>query len=73
MLVGQRRLIRAGVEALQDPEMERRVRAHLEARGDSPHDLITAAFVAARFHWEQNGFDRNSEAPNHEQGVSQSA
>lgn len=69
----QQRLIRAGLQALRDPDMDRRVREHLEARGDSPRDLIAAALVAARFHREQNGIDRNGEAPNRGQGVSQSA
>lgn len=50
---GQQRLIHAGLKALRDPNMERRVREHLEARGDSPRDLIAAAFVAARFVREQ--------------------
>jgi hypothetical protein len=52
---GQQRLIHAGLEALRDPEMERRVHAHLESRGDSPRDLISAALVAARFQREQQG------------------
>jgi hypothetical protein len=69
---GQRRLVRAGLEALRDPEMERRVRAHLEERGDSPRDLISAALVAARFHRGQSAPDRNPQAPNGGQSVSQS-
>jgi hypothetical protein len=51
----QKRLIHAGLEAMRDPEMARRVREHLEARGDSPRDLIAAALVAARFTREQAG------------------
>jgi hypothetical protein len=70
---GQQRLIRAGLEALRDPEMERRVHAHLEARGDSPRDLIGAALVAARFHREQNGIAAASTGPKRSNGVSQSA
>ena len=70
---GQQRLIRAGLEALRDPEMERRVHAHLEARGDSPRDLIAAAFVAARFQREQNGSAAMTAAPARSNGVSQSA
>ena len=69
---GQRQLVRAGLEALRDPEMERRVREHLEARGDSPRDLISAALVAARFHREQNVLNRNAETPTCAQGVSSS-
>ena len=70
---GQRRLIRAGLEALRDPEMERRVHAHLEARGDSPRDLIAAALVAARFHREQSGMERAITGLAPAAGVSQSA
>jgi hypothetical protein len=33
--------------------MGRRVREHLDARGDPPRDLIAAAFVAAPFEREQ--------------------
>lgn len=55
---GQQRLIRVGLEALRDPDMERRVSAHLQARGDSPRDLIAAALVAGRFQREQSGFGR---------------
>lgn len=40
---------------MRDPEMARRVREHLEARGDSPRDLIAGALVAARFKREQTG------------------
>lgn len=70
---GQQRLIRVGIEALRDPEMERRVRAHLEARGDLPRDIIAAALVAARFHREQNGFALAAAAVKQSNGVSQSA
>ena len=69
---GQQRLIRAGLEALRDPDMDRRVREHLEARGESPRDLIAAALVAARFHREQNGSDRAPEQLLRERGPSQS-
>lgn len=58
---GQRRLIRTGLEALRDPEMERRVHAHLQTRGDFRPDLITTALLAARLEREGHG------------GVSQSA
>jgi hypothetical protein len=69
---GQQGLIRVGLEALRDPEMNRRVHEHLEARGDSPRDLIAAALVAARFHREQNGFDRAPEQLLRPRGISQS-
>lgn len=69
---GQKRLIVAGLEALRDPDMDRRVREHLEARGDSPRDLIAAALVAGRFHREQNGFGRAPEQLLRERGPSQS-
>lgn len=69
---GQKRLILAGLEALRDTDMDRRVREHLEARGDSPRDLIAAALVAARFHREQNGSDRAAEQLLRERGPSQS-
>lgn len=69
---GQQRLIRTGLEALRDPDMNRRVHEHLEARGDSPRDLIAAALVAARFHREQNGFDRAPEQLLRPRGISQS-
>ena len=52
----QQRLIRSGLEALRDPDMDRRVSAHLQARGDSPRDVIAAALVAGRFQREQIGF-----------------
>lgn len=69
---GQQRLIRAGLEALRDPDMNRRVHEHLEARGDSPRDLIAAALVAARFLREQNGLDRSPEQLLRDRGPSQS-
>jgi len=69
----QQQLIRVGLEALRDPDMDRRVREHLEARGDSPRDLIAAALVAARFLREQNGFDRAPEETIRARGVSPSA
>jgi hypothetical protein len=68
---GQQRLIRAGLQALRDPDMNRRVREHLEARGDSPRDLIAAALVAERFHREQNGTDRAPDQLLRERGSSQ--
>ncbi len=37
---GRQQLIRDGLETLRDPEMNRRVHERLEARGDSPRDLI---------------------------------
>jgi len=61
------------LEALRDPDMDRRVREHLEARGDSPRDLIAAALVAARFLREQNGFDRAPEQTIRARGISPSA
>lgn len=70
---GQQRLIRVGLQALRDPDMDRRVREHLRARGDSPRDLIAAALVAARFHREQNGFDRAQEQQLQTRGISRSA
>ena len=70
---GQQRLICAGLHALRDPDMDRRVREHLEARGDSPRDLIAAALVAARFLREQNGLDRAPEQTIRARGISPSA
>ncbi len=70
---GQQRLIRAGLAALRDPDMERRVHAHLKARGDTPRDVIGAALVAARFHREQNGSALDADATKRSSGVSHSA
>jgi hypothetical protein len=67
---GQQQLIRARLEALRD--MNRRVREHLRAHGDSPRDLIAAALVAARFYREQNGFDRTPEPQIRTRGTSPS-
>ena len=69
---GQQRHIRTGLEALRDPDMHRRVREHLQARGDSPRDLIAAALVAARFLREQNGLDRAPDQTIRTRGISPS-
>ena len=69
---GQQQLIRPGLEAPRDPDMDRRVREHLEVRGDSPRDLIAAALVAASFLREQNGFDRTPEQTIRSRGISPS-
>ena len=61
---GMRRLVEAGVEALRDPAMERRVREHLSARGHPARDVISAALVAGRF---------RREAENQSRPISQSA
>jgi hypothetical protein len=68
----QQRIIRSGLQALRDPNMDRRVREHLEARGDSPRDLISAALVAARFLREQTGLDRAPEHTIRARGISPS-
>jgi len=60
------------LEALRDPDMNRRVHEHLQARGDSPRDLIAAALVAGRFHREQSGFDREPEQLLRPRGISRS-
>jgi hypothetical protein len=60
-----------GFEALRDPEMNRRVHEHLEARGDSPRDQIAAALVASRFLRERIGLDRAPEQILRDCGTSQ--
>jgi hypothetical protein len=70
---GQKRLVPTVLEPPRNPEMQRRVREHLEARGDSPRDLISAALVAARFHREQNWLGASNFAPARQNSVPQPA
>jgi hypothetical protein len=69
----QRQLVQRGLEALRDPETERKVDAHLKAQGGSQRDLIAVALLAARFHREPIQPCADPETPSRRNGVSQSA
>lgn len=57
-----KRQILFGLEALRDPQMERRVHEHLAALGESPRNVFHAAMIASRFRREATGAASNRAA-----------
>jgi hypothetical protein len=57
-----KRQIHVGLQALRDPDMERRVCEHLATLGESPRNVVHAAMIAGRFQREAAGAATNGES-----------